>query len=33
MTSDFLVGKQVGQAKCDFTKQAYVAKYLIKVDS
>ena len=29
MTSDFQVGK-VGQAGSDFTKQAYVVKYLIR---
>ena len=32
MTSDvFWVGKQVGQAAYDFTKQAHVVKYLIRV--
>ena len=31
MTSDFWVGTQVGQATSDFTKQAYVVKYLIRV--
>ena len=31
MTSDFYVGKKVGQAASDFTKQAYVVKYLIRV--
>ena len=31
MTSDLQVGRQVGQAPSDFTKQAYVVKYLIKV--
>ena len=30
-TSDFQVGRQVGQAESDFTKQAYVVKYLIRV--
>ena len=25
------LGKQVGQAACDFTKQAYVVKYLIRI--
>ena len=32
MTSDFWVGRQVGQAASDFTKQAYVVKYLIRVN-
>ena len=32
MTSDFQVGRyQVGRAPSDFTKQAYVVKYLIRV--
>ena len=31
MTSDFQVGTQVGQAASDFTKYAYVVKYLIRV--
>ena len=31
MMSDFQVGKQVGQAASDFTMQAYVVKYLIRV--
>ena len=28
MMSDFQVGKYLGKAKSDFTKQAYVVKYL-----
>ena len=31
MMSDFQVSRQVGQAVPDFTKQAYVVKYLIWV--
>ena len=31
MASDFQVGKQVGHAASDFTKQAYVVKYLIYI--
>jgi hypothetical protein len=31
MTSDFYVGRLIGQAASDFTKYAYVIKYLIRV--
>ena len=31
MTSDFQVGRYLGQAASGFTKQAYVVKYLIRV--